>query len=298
MCLGFGGKKERERGNRREKIRSFSLPFSLSLSFVSTERTTLFRAKRATTKNDTTRHYVCSTKHEFYRRESCRGEIRQDDDATVRLLLLRVVFGARIPWVFLVCVHFCALNWSLSLSLSDGMMTVRISSRPEKSARARARASFFPAFRRRRVRERSRRVGGGSSIQSSDFFFVVVSLTLFGRIVLSLFHISLPKNRSVSKISAKYGDESVYFDLGDVESTTGSWDVYGVESTARYPDQQAKFFENAAQGLGRREAMYSFVALGGAGAILVWGGKGSKDAKLPITIGPQKEPVKGPRDRL
>merc|ERR1712100_673872 len=73
--------------------------------------------------------------------------------------------------------------------------------------------------------------------------------------------------RSVSKISAKYGDESVYFDLGDVESTTGSWDVYGVESTARYPDQQAKFFENAAQGLGRREAMYSFVALGGAGAI-------------------------------
>ena len=188
---------------------------------------------------------------------------------------------------------------SLSLSLSDGMMTVRISSRPEKSARARARASFFPAFRRRRVRERSRRVGGGSSIQSSVFFFfVVVSLTLFGRIVLSLFHISLPKNRSVSKISAKYGDESVYFDLGDVESTTGSWDVYGVESTARYPDQQAKFFENAAQGLGRREAMYSFVALGGAGAILVWGGKGSKDAKLPITIGPQKEPVKGPRDRL
>ena len=198
---------------------------------------------------------------------------------------------------FLVFVHFCALNWSLSLSLSDGMMTVRISSRPEKSARARA--SFFPAFRRRRARERSRRVGGGSSIQSSVFFFfVVVSLTLFGRIVLSLFHISLPKNRSVSKISAKYGDESVYFDLGDVESTTGSWDVYGVESTARYPDQQAKFFENAAQGLGRREAMYSFVALGGAGAILVWGGKGSKDAKLPITIGPQKEPVKGPRDRL
>merc|ERR1712093_676257 len=128
-----------------------------------------------TTKNDTTRHYVCSTKHEFYRRESCRGEIRQET------------------------------------------------------------------------------------------------------------------RRSASKISAKYGDESVYFDLGDVESTTGSWEVYGVESTARYPDQQAKFFENAAQGLGRREAMYSFVALSSAGALLVWGGKGSKDAKLPITIGPQKE---------
>ena len=296
MCLGFGKKEREEIGGKRYGAFP-SLFLSLSLSCPRNEQL-LFRAKRATTKNDTTRHYVCSTKHEFYRRESCRGEIRQDDDATVRLLLLRVVFGARIPGVFLVCVHFCALNWSLSLSLSDGMMTVRISSRPEKSARARARASFFPAFRRRRVRKRSRRVGGGSSIQSSVFFFFVVSLTLFGRIVLSLFHISLPQNRSVSKISAKYGDESVYFDLGDVESTTGSWDVYGVESTARYPDQQAKFFENAAQGLGRREAMYSFVALGGAGAILVWGGKGSKDAKLPITIGPQKEPVKGPRDRL
>jgi len=105
-------------------------------------------------------------------------------------------------------------------------------------------------------------------------------------------------HRSASKISAKYGDESVYFDLGDVESTTGSWDVYGVEYTARYPDQQAKFFENAAQGLGRREAMYSFLALSGGAACLVFGGKGSKDAKLPITIGPQKEPVKGPRDRL
>ena len=110
-------KKEREREEIGGKRYGAFPSLFLSLSFVSTERTTLFRAKRATTKNDTTRHYVCSTKHEFYRRESCRGEIRQDDDATVRLLLLRVVFGARIPGVFLVCVHFCALNWSLSLSL-------------------------------------------------------------------------------------------------------------------------------------------------------------------------------------
>ena len=136
------GKKERERKSEGKDTELFPPFFSLSLSCPRNEQL-LFRAKRATTKNDTTRHYVCSTKHEFYRRESCRGEIRQDDDATVRLLLRRVVFGARIPLVFLVCVHFCALNWSLSLSLSDGMMTVRISSRPEKSARARARV-FFP----------------------------------------------------------------------------------------------------------------------------------------------------------
>ena len=175
---------------------------------------------------------------------------------------------------------------------------VQISSRPEKK-RARARV-FFP---RVSSPSRTRAVASGRG----RIVDTVVGLFLRRRLAdsirsdrslsLSLFHISLPKNRSVSKISAKYGDESVYFDLGDVESTTGSWDVYGVESTARYPDQQAKFFENAAQGLGRREAT---LLLRGVerGLILVWGGKGSKDAKLPITIGPQKEPVKGPRDRL
>ena len=174
---------------------------------------------------------------------------------------------------------------------------VRISSRPEKSARARARV-FFPRVSSP-SRTRAVASGRGRIVDTVVGLFLRRRLADIIRSNRSLFSTSLfPKNRSVSKISAKYGDESVYFDLGDVESTTGSWDVYGVESTARYPDQQAKFFENAAQGLGRREAMYSFVVLGGAGAILVWGGKGSKDAKLPITIGPQKEPVKGPRDRL
>ena len=40
-------------------------------------------------------------------------------------------------------------------------------------------------------------------------------------------------SNSCVQAKAKYGDESVYFDLGDVEATTGSWDVYGVESKAR-----------------------------------------------------------------
>ena len=108
----------------------------------------------------------------------------------------------------------------------------------------------------------------------------------------------MSRSQNATKTSAKYGDESVYFDLGDVESTTGSWDVYGVESKARYPDQQAKFFENAAQGLGRREAMYSFLAIAGGGACLMFGGKGSRDAKIPIIVGPKKEPKLGPRDKL
>ena len=88
------------------------------------------------------------------------------------------------------------------------------------------------------------------------------------------------------------------FDLNDPEATTGSWDVYGQESTARYPGQQEEFFEKAAQGLGRREAMYSFLALAGPAACLIFGGKGAKDANLPITVGPQTTPPLGPRDRL
>eukprot|EP00959_Pyramimonas_sp_CCMP1952_P354853 7433181-Pyramimonas_sp.AAC.1 len=60
---------------------------------------------------------------------------------------------------------------------------------------------------------------------------------------------------------AKYGDESVYFDLNDVENTAGAWDMYGVDSSKRYPDQQAEFFERAANGLARREAMLGFLAI-------------------------------------
>ena len=33
---------------------------------------------------------------------------------------------------------------------------------------------------------------------------------------------------------AKYGDESVYFDLKDLGNTTGSWDLYGSDSPSPY----------------------------------------------------------------
>ena len=33
---------------------------------------------------------------------------------------------------------------------------------------------------------------------------------------------------------AKYGDESVYFDLKDVKNTTGAWDLYGQDGPAPY----------------------------------------------------------------
>merc|ERR1711966_520053 len=96
---------------------------------------------------------------------------------------------------------------------------------------------------------------------------------------------------------AEYGDESVYFDLKDVENTAGSWDMYGVDSTKRYPDRQSEFFENAADALSRREAMFGFLALGGGLSIMLWGAEASK-LDLPITKGPQKTPEVGPRGRL
>jgi photosystem I subunit VI len=84
--------------------------------------------------------------------------------------------------------------------------------------------------------------------------------------------------------------------LNDLENTIGSWDMYGQDSTQRYNSLQSEFFTRAAGGLTRREYLLGLCALG-AGGILVWGAKGSKDAKLPITVGPQKGGEPGPRGR-
>ncbi|KXZ53947.1 hypothetical protein GPECTOR_6g865 [Gonium pectorale] len=73
----------------------------------------------------------------------------------------------------------------------------------------------------------------------------------------------------------------------DLENTTGSWDLYGVDDKKRYPDNQSKFFLQAGEILSRREALRGFVALTGIAAIATYGLKGAKDAQLPITKGPQ-----------
>ena len=48
----------------------------------------------------------------------------------------------------------------------------------------------------------------------------------------------------------------------DLENTVGSWDMYGVEESKRYPGLQAEFFERAAAPLTRRESIVSFIATG------------------------------------
>lgn len=92
--------------------------------------------------------------------------------------------------------------------------------------------------------------------------------------------------------------EDKYFDMRDMEKTAGSWDLYGQDDSARYNALQSMFFERATDGVSRRESLRAIVALGGAGALLTWGAKGSKDANLPITKGPQKKPEVGPRGRI
>merc|ERR1711988_705482 len=121
-----------------------------------------------------------------------------------------------------------------------------------------------------------------------------------------------PTRAKAVRPSAKYGDESVYFDLDDLENTAGSWAMYGDDADAgrRYPDAQNEFFERANEPFSRRESMLSFLAAGGCGSLLVWGGKATRDicggekglktcqGSLAIMNGPQQTPPLGPRGKL
>lgn len=73
---------------------------------------------------------------------------------------------------------------------------------------------------------------------------------------------SLPTSRrSTLRLAApraKYGDESVYFDLKDVKNTTGAWDLYGQDGPAPYNGLQVQ----TGQGKGHRRT-------GGFGALII-----------------------------
>ncbi|KAK9808153.1 hypothetical protein WJX73_002473 [Symbiochloris irregularis] len=113
---------------------------------------------------------------------------------------------------------------------------------------------------------------------------------------------SLAHRRAVSRraavTKAKYGDESQFFDLDDLENTAGSWDLYGKEDERRYPSLQNEFFERAAAPVLSRQGLLTIAGFGGIAGILLWGRKGSKDIGLPIQNGPQKGGEKGPRGKL
>mmetsp|Transcript_14496 Transcript_14496/g.31511 ORF Transcript_14496/g.31511 Transcript_14496/m.31511 type:complete len:134 (+) Transcript_14496:70-471(+) len=113
------------------------------------------------------------------------------------------------------------------------------------------------------------------------------SQTSFAKATRSAVRPRVAARRAV-KVCAKYGENSKYFDLQDLENTTGSWDMYGQDDKKRYPQMQETFFNQAADILTRREALRGFVALFGIGALTTFGYKGAADANLPITKAPKK----------
>mmetsp|Transcript_11491 Transcript_11491/g.20352 ORF Transcript_11491/g.20352 Transcript_11491/m.20352 type:complete len:134 (+) Transcript_11491:39-440(+) len=109
----------------------------------------------------------------------------------------------------------------------------------------------------------------------------------FARVTVKAQRPSVASRRPV-RVQAKYGDNSKYFDLKDLENTTGSWDMYGVDEPKRYPGLQETFFKRATDVVSRRESLNAFVALAGIASIAFFGAKGSIDANLPITKGPRE----------
>nr|6SL5_H Chain H, PsaH [Dunaliella salina] len=81
-----------------------------------------------------------------------------------------------------------------------------------------------------------------------------------------------------------------YFDVQDLENTTGAWDLYGVDEMKRYPGLQEEFFQRATDAVSRREALNGFVALSAGVASIALFGKGASTLELPIgTKGPRME---------
>merc|ERR1719145_296656 len=74
----------------------------------------------------------------------------------------------------------------------------------------------------------------------------------------------------LKNFNVKCKENSVYFDLKDMERTVGSWDVYGQDDKKRYPAMQEEFFELAGKALNRRQTMLAFCSMAGLTSLLVW----------------------------
>ncbi|XP_024396298.1 photosystem I reaction center subunit VI, chloroplastic [Physcomitrium patens] len=108
--------------------------------------------------------------------------------------------------------------------------------------------------------------------------------------------VSVRSPSKVGAISAKYGEKSVYFDLGEIDNTTGNWDLYGNDDPNRYNGFQNKFFETFAGAFTKRGLLLKFLVLGGATTIGYLGSTSSGDL-LAIKNGPKQAPIMGPRGR-
>merc|ERR1711916_332870 len=114
-------------------------------------------------------------------------------------------------------------------------------------------------FERERERERGFMMQGAKGVTMTRTSFVGARVTV--RAPVTGRRACGGNRRTVT--SAKYGEEGKYFDLNDIENTSGSWVMYGLEEGVKYPVSQEEFFKRASFGLARREALLGFIALGG-----------------------------------
>eukprot|EP00475_Leptophrys_vorax_P004898 TRINITY_DN12935_c0_g1_i1.p2 TRINITY_DN12935_c0_g1~~TRINITY_DN12935_c0_g1_i1.p2 ORF type:complete len:137 (-),score=10.78 TRINITY_DN12935_c0_g1_i1:1363-1773(-) len=96
---------------------------------------------------------------------------------------------------------------------------------------------------------------------------------------------------------AKYGDESVYFDLKDLGNTTGAWDLYGNDAASPYNGLQSTFFETFAGLFSKRGILLKILVLGYGGSIAHFAANAGGDV-LAIKNGPQKPAAPGPRGKI
>ncbi|KAF8407062.1 hypothetical protein HHK36_006187 [Tetracentron sinense] len=98
-------------------------------------------------------------------------------------------------------------------------------------------------------------------------------------------------------VVAKYGENSIYFDLEDLGNTTGQWDLYGSDVPSPYNSLQSKFFETFAGPFTKRGLLLKFLILGGGSTLAYLSSTASVDI-LPIKKGPQLPPKLGPRGKI
>ncbi|KAJ0492074.1 putative photosystem I PsaH, reaction centre subunit VI, signal peptide, camelysin [Helianthus annuus] len=106
-----------------------------------------------------------------------------------------------------------------------------------------------------------------------------------------------PTSYRAGAVVAKYGDKSVYFDLEDLDNTTGEWDVYGSDAPSPYNPLQSKFFETFAAPFTKRGLLLKFLILGGGSTLAYFSATATGDV-LPIVKGPQQKPKLGPRGKI
>eukprot|EP00897_Mesotaenium_endlicherianum_P008894 jgi/Mesen1/8032/ME000428S07238 len=108
--------------------------------------------------------------------------------------------------------------------------------------------------------------------------------------------VSQKNSVSFAGVRAKYGDDSIYFDLKDIDNTTGGWDMYGKDGQSPYNGFQSKFFETFAGPFTKRGILLKLLVVGGGGALGYSGANLGSDL-LPIKVGPKQVAVPGPRGR-